>query len=148
SRALIPTAALLGAVCILPVTGSHLTESLHRLFQGFFALAGEPRELSSEEAFALALETGRLVLPTLVLLFSVVVIAEVGSGLLQTQFLWNMELAQPDFSRLNPLAGLRRLVSLEGLGEIAKSLLEILCLGSLGFFLFYADLSTFASLSS
>src|SRR5215467_916826 len=72
SRTVIPTAALLGAVLMLPTVGAHLTEAAQRLFQGFFSLAGEPRELSSEEVVALALEASRLILPTIVLLFSVV----------------------------------------------------------------------------
>jgi flagellar biosynthetic protein FlhB len=123
-------------------------EVAHRLFQGFFSLAAEPRELSPQEIFALGMETSRLMLPALLLLFSVVVVSSVGSGLLQTQFLWSIQLLRPDFSRLNPLAGLRRLVSLDGFAEVGKSLLEILCLGLLGFFSFRADLPTLASSSS
>jgi flagellar biosynthetic protein FlhB len=40
------------------------------------------------------------------------------------------------------------LVSLDGFAEVGKSLLEILCLGLLGFFSFRADLPTLASSSS
>jgi flagellar biosynthetic protein FlhB len=148
SRALIPTAALLGAVFILPKTGASLIEVSHRVFYGFFSLAAEPRELSPQEIFALGMATSWLVLPMLLLLFSVVVVSSVGSGFLQTQFLWSLQLLQPDFSRLNPLAGLRRLVSLDGFAEVGKSLLEILCLGLLGFFSFRAELPALASLTS
>jgi flagellar biosynthetic protein FlhB len=148
SRALIPTAVLLSAVLVLPMTGVSVIEAANRLFHGFFSLAGEPRELSPEDVFALSLETSRLVLPALALLFSVVMASSVGSGLLQTQFLWNLELLQPDFSRLNPLTGFRRLFSLESLSGVGKALLEILSLGALGFFFLRADLPALASLSS
>lgn len=147
SRALIPTAALLGAVFVLPKMSATLVDVTHRLFHGFFALAAEPRELSPQEIFALGMETSWLVLPSLLLLFSVVVASSVASGFLQTQFLWSMQLLQPDFSRLNPLSGLRRLVSLDGFAEVGKSLLEVLCLGLLGFFAFRADLPALAALS-
>lgn len=147
SRALIPTAALLGAVFALPKMSATLVDVTHRLFHGFFALAAEPRELSPQEIFALGMETSWLVLPSLLLLFSVVVASSVASGFLQTQFLWSMQLLQPDFSRLNPLSGLRRLVSLDGFAEVGKSLLEVLCLGLLGFFAFRADLPALAALS-
>lgn len=148
SRALIPTAALLGAVLVLPKTSADLVEVTHRLFHGFFSLAAEPRELSPQEIFALGMETSRMVLPLMLLLFSAVVVSSVASGFLQTQFLWSMQLLQPDFSRLNPLTGLRRLLSLDGFAEVGKSLLEVLCLGLLGFFAFRADLPALASLSS
>lgn len=148
ARALIPTAALLGAVFVLPKTSAALVEVTHRLFHGFFSLAAEPRELSPQEIFALGMETSRMVLPLVLLLFSVVIASSVASGFLQTQFLWSMQLLQPDFSRLNPLTGLRRLFSLDGFAEVGKSLLEVFCLGLLGFFAFRADLPALASLSS
>ncbi|MBI3758036.1 MAG: flagellar biosynthesis protein FlhB [Deltaproteobacteria bacterium] len=146
SRTLIPTAALLGAVLMLPTVGANLTEAVQRLFQGFFSLAGEPRELSSQEVFALALEASRITLPAVGLLFGVVFVSGVGSGLLQTQFLWSTELLQPDFSRLNPLTGLRRLFGFEALGEIGKSLLGIAGLGALGVFFLYGNLPMLFSL--
>jgi flagellar biosynthetic protein FlhB len=55
---------------------------------------------------------------------------------------------KPDFSRLNPLTGLGRLVNVETIGEVVKSLLEILCLGVLGVILLRADLPALISLSS
>jgi flagellar biosynthetic protein FlhB len=148
ARSLIPTAALLGAVLVLPVTGSSFMEMMHRLFLGFFLLAGEPRELAPEELLALAFTSTLLALPMLgVLLGSVVVVGVIG-GLVQSRFLWSNELLQPKFSRLNPLTGLRRLVSVESFAEVGKSLLEILCLGALGFFFLRADLPALISLSS
>ncbi len=148
SRVLIPTAALLGAVLMLPTVGSNLTEAVQRLFQGFFSLAGEPRELSSQEVLALTLETSRIVMPTIIFLFGVIVLSGVGSGLAQTQFLWSTESLQPDFSRLNPLTGLRRLFGFEALGEVGKSLLGIIGLGALGGFFLYTNLPVLLSLTS
>lgn len=148
ARSLIPTAALLGAVLVLPAVGPRLLETTHRLFQGFFALAGEPRELSPEELLALAFESTVLALPMLGVLFGAVVVAGVSGGLAQSRLLWSTELLKPQFSRLNPLKGLRRLVSVEAFAEVGKSLLEILCLGAVGFFLLRADLPVLVSLSS
>jgi flagellar biosynthetic protein FlhB len=148
ARSLIPSAALLGAVLVLPVVGPRFMETIHRLFHGFFSLAGEPRELSPEELLALAFESTLITLPMLGLLFGAVVVAGVSGGLAQSRFLWSTELLQPKFSRLNPLSGLRRLVSLESFAEVGKSLLEILCLGALGFFFLRADLPALVSLPS
>ncbi len=45
--------------------------------------------------------------------------------LLQTGFLFNLSALSPDFARLNPLAGLRRLVGPANLVEAGKSLLKV-----------------------
>jgi len=148
ARVLLPTAALLGAVLVLPFVGTQLTRDLMRLFQGYFALAGESRELSSEELFSLTLESGWVLLPALAMLFSGVVVMEVSGGLLQTGFLWSLELLQPDFSRLNPVNGLRRLASLEAFAEVGKAILEIGCLGTLAVFFFWMNLPSLTALSS
>lgn len=148
SRAVIPAAMLLGAVLLLPTVGAHLREAVPRLFQGFFSLAGEPRELSSQEITVLAVEASRLILPTMLLLFGIVMISGAGSGLLQTQFLWSTQLLQPDFSRLNPLPGFRRLFSLDALGEIGKYLFSVSCLGALGVVFLYGNLPMLLSLAS
>jgi flagellar biosynthetic protein FlhB len=146
SRALIPTAALLGATVVLPFAGKELMVSMGRLFHGFFALAGEPRELSQQDLFALSLQSGRLFLPVLVPLFAGVVLAGVGGGFLQTGLLWTTATLRPDFSRLNPLTGLRRLLGFEAVAELGKALLEILCLGVLGCVFFRGHLAALASL--
>src|SRR5262249_31550731 len=148
ARALLPTSALLGAILVLPFIGAQLMLDAMQLFQSFFALAGEPRELSSEELLTFALESGRVLLPTLTILFSGVVVAEVSGGLLQTGFLWSATLLQPDFSRLNPLTGLRRLVSLDAAAEVGKAMLEVVCLGALAVLFFWIDLPSLAILSS
>ena len=148
ARSLIPTAALLGAVAVLPVMSRNLIEIVHRLFHGFFELAGEPRELSLEEVFSFALETLLLAGPPFALLLSAVVLAGLIGGAAQSRLLWSWELLQPKISRLNPISGLRRLVSMEAFAEVGKSLLEILCLGAAGICILHADLPVLASLSS
>lgn len=148
ARSLVPTAALLGAVAVLPVTSRDLVETVHRLFYGFFELAGESRELPLKELFSLAFETLLLTGHALALLLGAVVVAGLVGGLAQSRFLWSSELLQPKISRLNPLSGLRRLFSVESFAEVGKSLLEILCLSAAGILILRADLPTLASLSS
>lgn len=148
SRALVPAAALLGAVLVLPFASTELMVRTARLFTGFLSLAGESRELSVEELYALSLESGRLLLPVMMVLFGGVVLTGVSGGLLQTGVLWTSETLRPDFSRLNPLAGLRRLLRLEVLAELGKALLEGVCLSTLAFFFFRADIPLLTSLST
>jgi flagellar biosynthetic protein FlhB len=148
SRMLLPAAILVGAAPVLLFAGKELLVRMGRLVSGFFYLAGERRELAREDLFTLSWESMLLFLPFLVPLFAGVVLAGVGGGLLQTGFLWTTETLSPDFSRLNPLTGLRRLVSLDAVIEVMKALLGIACLGVLGFFFFRADLAALSSLTS
>jgi flagellar biosynthetic protein FlhB len=84
----------------------------------------------------------------MMVLFGGVVLTGVSGGLLQTGVLWTSETLRPDFSRLNPLAGLRRLLRLEVLAELGKALLEGVCLSTLAFFFFRADIPLLTSLST
>lgn len=52
-------------------------------------------------------------------------VAGVAPALLQTGFLLNLKALQPDIARVNPLAGLRRLLGLDSLVEAVKSVLKI-----------------------
>lgn len=148
SRVLIPTATLLGAAVGLSLAGKELLTRLGRLFTAFLALVGERKELSLEELFALAVQSGWLFLPVLAPLFAGILLAGAGSGFLQTGGLWTTKPLRPDLTRLNPLAGLRRLLGLEAVTELGKALLEILCLGALGFFFFRAHLPALAALTT
>jgi flagellar biosynthetic protein FlhB len=56
-------------------------------------------------------------------------VAGVAVVLLQTRFLVSAKALRPDFSRLNPLAGLKRLLGVSSLVEAAKSLVKLVVLG-------------------
>lgn len=146
SRLAIPAATLLAAVLVMRFVGGEFIERLGRLFVGYFALAGARHEIAGERLFSLSLQSGLLMLPVLAPLLLAVAAAGVGSGLLQTGFLFTTETLRPDFGRLNPLSGLSRLFSLDAIGEFAKALLVLIVLGTLGFHFLYADLPALASL--
>lgn len=57
----------------------------------------------------------------------------VASSLLQTGFVFATQPLTPDLSRLNPLAGLRRLVSLRSLVEMVKAGLKLVVVGWVAF---------------
>jgi flagellar biosynthetic protein FlhB len=59
-------------------------------------------------------------------------LAAAGSVLIQTGFLVNLSAVAPDFGRVNPLAGLKRLFGTHNLMEAAKSLLKIGVVGAAG----------------
>jgi len=148
SRAVVPTATLLAAVLVFHFLGEEFILRLGRLFVGFFSLAGSRHEIAGEKLVSLSLESGLIMAPVLAPLFLGVIMAGVGTGLLQTGFLWTFEPLKPDFSRINPLSGLRRIFSLDGVSEMLKAMIALGALGALGFHFLYADLPGLASLTA
>jgi len=65
--------------------------------------------------------------------YGLIVLGLLGTGitltLVQTGFLWAKDRIKPDFKRLNPLTGLKRLVSANGLFELLKALLKLIIVG-------------------
>ena len=146
SRNLIP-AATLGAIAVaLRLGGGELMERLGRCVVGFFSAAGGMKQLSSEDLFQLSLQTGLLLAPVLLPLFGAVVLAGLASGFLQSGFVLASEPLRFDIARINPVAGFRRLFSVDAAIELIKALLFIGGLGCLGARYLYADIPALISL--
>ncbi len=88
-----------------------------------------------DAAFALA--------PFLIL----VVIATLASPLLLRGWLFSTKAIMPDFKRLNPLSGIKRIVSSQGLAELIKSLAKVGLLGVVATWLIWSNLDAIFSLS-
>lgn len=88
-----------------------------------------------DAAFALA--------PFLVL----VLIATLASPLLLRGWLFSTKAIMPDFNRLNPLSGLKRIVSSQGLIELVKALAKVGLLGTVAAWLIWSNLDAIFSLS-
>ena len=145
---LIPTATLLAGLLVLRFVGTSLLERLARLSATFLSVAGSRHEILPQDVLALSLQCGLLLVPVLAPLFTGIVLAGVGGGLLQTGFLWTAEPLRPDLSRLSPAAGLKRLFSVEAGAELLKALLAVALLGTLGFYLLRREIGPLASLTS
>ena len=63
----------------------------------------------------------------LVLLFIASFAIAILANVLQFGFMFNPKLLAPKFSKLNPLAGFKRLVSTQSLVQLAKQILKLLC---------------------
>src|SRR5258706_7087174 len=146
SRMVVPAATLAAAVLILRFVGAEFFQRLARLFAGFIALAGARHELAGEKLLSLSIESGLLMAPVLAPLFLGVTLAGMGSGLLPTGFLFTAETLRPDFGRLSPLAGAKRLFRPEAAADLAKSLVTPAPLGALAFHFLFDDLAALAAL--
>jgi len=76
-----------------------------------------------------------------------VIIAALASPLLLRGWLFSTKAFMPDFKRLNPLSGIKRMVASQGLVELLKSLAKVGLLGSVATWLIWSNLDAIFSLS-
>jgi len=148
SKSLIPAATLAAVVIALKLGGEQLMERLARCAIGFFSAAGTMKQLGKEDMVALSLETGLLFAPVLLPIFAGIVITGMGSGFLQAGFALASEPLRFDLNRLSPVAGFRRLFSLDSVAESVKAVLFIVGLGCIGGVFLFGELPALASLST
>ncbi len=133
SRELAACASLLVGGLLLWAMGASLQSSLSLLLKDALAF---PRSLAFDTA--LLLEHGRALvgralwtlLPFAAVLLAVVVVAP----LLVGGWLFSTKAFLPKFERLDPIAGVGRLFSLNSLGELGKALAKTLLVGVAAFF--------------
>jgi flagellar biosynthetic protein FlhB len=68
-------------------------------------------------------------LPSLGIIMAVVLVVGVAVTLAQTRFLFSTKKLAPDFSRINPIKGLKRIFSKTTLFELAKTIVKLLVIG-------------------
>jgi flagellar biosynthesis protein FlhB len=147
SRTLIPAATLLALAVTLRFAGSELMARMGACVVGFFTAAGKANELRSGDLFDLTTQASLLIAPALLPFFGAVVLAGLGAGFLQTGFVMASEPVHLDFSRISPVAGFRRLFSLDSAADLVKALLFIGGLSVVGGVYLYFDLPALTSLS-
>lgn len=69
------------------------------------------------------------VLPSVATIMLIMLITGVSVTLAQTRFLWASESLKPDFNKLNPINGFKRMFSTRGLFELGKALLKLVLIG-------------------
>jgi flagellar biosynthetic protein FlhB len=128
SRELTIFAAMIGGSAALVAVGGSLATRMSQLMRN--GLSFDTRSLSASDSMFASLSaacTGALtvLLPVFGALVGLVLLASVVLGG------WNFSprALAPDFSRLNPLEGITRLLGLRGLSELGKALLKCLVVG-------------------
>jgi flagellar biosynthesis protein FlhB len=128
SRELTNFATMIGGSVLLIATGSGVAGRMTQLMRYFMQIdpsrLADPRSMMSSLGEAASLGLGAL-LPIFAALIVLVLLASVALGG------WNFSPAamMPDFTRLSPLAGVKRLLGLRGATELGKALLKCLLVG-------------------
>jgi flagellar biosynthetic protein FlhB len=128
SRELTNFATMIGGSVALIATGATLAGTMSQLVRRSMAI--DPQRLEDPQSMVSALGEATITavwsaLPIFAALIGLVLLAAVVLGG------WNFSPAAmvPNFSRLSPLAGLKRLFGLHGISELGKALLKFLVVG-------------------
>lgn len=139
SRELSGTLATFAAVCVLVFGAASMFINAEDWMRAAFSAGGSmvagARDdvLMLDNFYALTMSALLTIAPIMVAAMVAGVAGSVGLGGL----LLSGESLIPKFSRLSPMAGLGRIFSMQGLGELGKSLLKVAVLGGLAAFLFW-----------
>lgn len=128
SRELTTFATMVGGSAMLVAIGSSLAACLSKILR--HGLAIDPRSLGEQDAMLsslgeAAISAVTVLLPMFGALIGVVILTTLALGG------WNfsMQAMVPDFTRLSPLAGAKRLFGLRGVSELGKALLKCAVVG-------------------
>ncbi|MBI2236254.1 MAG: flagellar biosynthesis protein FlhB [Magnetospirillum sp.] len=95
---------------------------------------------------AVAVEVAIHVMMALALPVAVILVLGLGATFAQQGFLFVPKRIKPDFDKINPLKGLKRLFSLRQLVEFAKSLVKLAVVGSVVAWMIWGRMNEFANL--
>jgi flagellar biosynthetic protein FlhB len=123
-------ASLAAAGGVVLMAGGYLSRQLMMALLPFIA---------HPEAFTLenngALQVARMgvgaAMPVLLAVFLTAAVAGAAGNLIQTGFIWAPDKIKPDFSKLSPFGGLKRMFGLDSLVNFAKSMLKITVIGAI-----------------
>lgn len=138
SRELNTLAVMLAGTGGLLATGGELGDALLRVMRACFDL---PREawFSEETMGLLLMASAQTALEAMLPLFVYLLIASLVGPIALGGWLFSAEALAPKFSRLNPLAGLKRMFSVKALVELVKALAKFVVILMVGLAVLSAD---------
>ena len=143
----VPSALILIAVLgVFYFAGGRVLEDLTRLFGEFFGQLHTTRLSTVNDAAAMISALFRSCLLLLAPMVLPLLVAGVAGNILQIGFEIHAEPLAPKLSKLNPLAGLKRIVSMRGLVELVKSLVKVLFIGAIAWSVVSGYLADFPTL--
>ena len=128
-REVVGAVSIMCFAMMLPTVGkgmfASMGVSMHRAFGAF-----NRHKLSGDDLLQIVISVTSPIIPWLVGLLLITMLLSVSTGLVLTKF--NFSLSKFEFSldKLNPVNGIMRMLSFQGLIELGKTLLRMIALGS------------------
>jgi flagellar biosynthetic protein FlhB len=136
---------LIGSLGVLLFGGAWMFWALARFMHGVFGNLGT-LHIMGDSASAFLLEVFEQVLIIIMPLMMVLLIVGVGANLMQVGFLFTLKPFVPNFSKFNPISGMKNFVSLRSLIELVKSLLKILLISGIAYSVLIGEMEILPSL--
>jgi len=136
---------ILCACAVLLAAGPWMLGSLMELMRGVFQNLGT-LDLKGESVRTFLLEIFVRFLIVMTPIFFSIVVVGVAANLVQVGFLFTLEPLSPKLSKFNPIAGMKKFVSLRSLTELTKSMLKILYIGGIAWLVIRGELEVLPSL--
>jgi flagellar biosynthetic protein FlhB len=142
----IPSVAVMAAGAgalyfFLPMISVELLRITREMFLGSQTL-----RLDQDNLYPFVVEVVTRLASWLLPLMGILALTGIAANVLQFGFLWSGEALSPKFSRINPLEGMKRILSLHTVAELIKSLLKIAVVGGVAYMLIQRELGHFPSL--
>lgn len=117
-----------GATLVLMIFSGGMSSSLMTSMRGIVANAHQIR-VDGPALPGLFQKIGIELIAALAVPFLVLLIAAVGGNMIQHRLVWSFEALTPKFSKISPMAGLKRLFSAQTLANFAKGLVKLILVG-------------------
>src|ERR1041385_7949386 len=117
-----------GALMLAAFSGS-MSSGLTTTFRGFIANSYQI-PVDGRGLIALTARVEREVLAAVALPLGVLVLAALAGNMIQHRMVWSAESLAPKFSKISPLAGLKRLFSSQAIANFVKGLIKLAVIGS------------------
>ena len=113
---------------VMPHILKEIMQFITKVYSQYFAM-----EFSLLTIHNLSLEIMIFILKLIAPIFTMVMIVGVLSSILQIGFLFSPQIVQPEFSKLNPLQGIKQMFSKKTLVELIKSVAKIILVVGIAF---------------
>jgi flagellar biosynthesis protein FlhB len=146
SREISSVMILLASTVFFYFAGSWMFWNLSEFVTGVYQNIDTLRFTDVSDASAFSLEILYKLLSVLLPFLIPIAIAGLVANVFQVGFQLNSEAMAPKLSKLNPLSGMKRFVSIKSLVELGKSILKIIVIGSTVYILIKSDMEAFPAL--
>jgi len=118
-----------GGTLMLSAFSGSMSSGLSATFRGFIANAHQI-PVDGRGLIAIAGRIEREVLVAVAFPLALLVFAALAGNVIQHRFVWSTDSMKPKFSKISPLAGLKRMFSLQALANFAKGLIKLFVIGA------------------
>jgi flagellar biosynthetic protein FlhB len=118
-----------GGTLMLSAFSGSMSSGLSSTFRGFIANAHQI-PVDGRGLIAIAGRIEREVLAAVAFPLALLVFAALAGNVIQHRLVWSTDSMKPKFSKISPLAGLKRMFSLQALANFAKGLIKLSVIGA------------------